>query len=268
MSNSDFIPEIQSDIGDEVNLEVDTAEEKDKQDFEANKEDKGEYYEHKHISSSRNTREDRDAAQDSAISPSTSHKHEEDGLYYRDSKDVDSDHILEVNNNKGEGADEVDRRSRMDVADIDVSSPAKCSVGSRSPAKSAMSTTMKPMLYLTWDGEEDSRANVMKLKKFLRTKGYIIFEHAGDNSIAEGVPLSPTTTTEGPLTQETTTTADSLESARAPVSKEVSEKIKLCTVFVSCVTRRFTFNLNCKNWFYTAESLWSRTGSTHLRCSM
>ena len=134
----------------------------------------------------------------------------------------------------------------MDVADIDVSSPAKCSVGSRSPAKSAMSTTMKPMLYLTWDGEEDSRANVMKLKKFLRTKGYIIFEHAGDNSIAEGVPLSPTTTTEGPLTQETTTTADSLESARAPVSKEVSEKIKLCTVFVSCVTRRFTFNLNCK----------------------
>ena len=40
MSNSDFIPEIQSDIGDEVNLEVDTAEEKDKQDFEANKEDK------------------------------------------------------------------------------------------------------------------------------------------------------------------------------------------------------------------------------------
>ena len=129
-------------------------------------------------------------------------------------------------------------------------SPMKSSPGALG---SPGSPSRKPMLYLTWDGEENSRANVSKLKRFLRAKGYIIFEHAGDASIAEGgIGIDTTTSGEGGDTPVTTNTGASgasgasLESARAKVSDEVTQKLKLCTVFVSCVTRKFTFNMHCK----------------------
>ncbi len=131
-------------------------------------------------------------------------------------------------------------------------SPMKSSAGT---IGSPESPTRKPMLYLSWDGEENSRANVDKLKRFLRAKGYIIFEHAGDASISgdDGNAIMDTTTSgEGDDTPITTNTGASgasgasLESARAKVSDEVTQKLKLCTVFVSCVTRKFTFNMHCK----------------------
>ena len=191
-----------------------------------------------------------DVAHFNAVHPSSYHERDGDDSHYKDSKAIEDKRESERKIKDDEDAKRLGRLTQIDVDDIDVSSPVKSGMGSSSPAKSATSATMKPMLYLTWDGEEESRANVEKLKRFLRTKGYIIFEHAGDLSIAEGAvsspDASPTVMAESPATNDTTNTAGSLESARAPVSREVSEKIKLCTVFVSCVTRKFTFNMNCK----------------------
>lgn len=128
-------------------------------------------------------------------------------------------------------------------------SPMKSTGSPGSPSKKA-----KPMLYLSWDGEDNSRGNVDKLKRFLKAKGYAVFEHCGDASIAEGgntETLGSTEEGEGegndtPVSTNTGASAASLESARAKVSDEVTEKLRVCTVFVSCVTRKFTFNMNCK----------------------
>lgn len=213
-----------------------------------------------HTSAPRHIGAGGDVAHFNAVHKLTYHEKVADESHYADSKAIEDRRAVEFQMKEEEDAKNVGRVGTMNKADdtsfdvasplqnIEVSSQMKSSPGSKSPAKSVMSTTLKPMLYLTWDGEEESRANVEKLKKFLRTKGYIIFEHAGDLSIAEGVPqspgASPINTAGAPATNDTT--ESSLESARAPVSREVSEKIKLCTVFVSCVTRKFTFNMNCK----------------------
>lgn len=158
----------------------------------------------------------------------------------------DYDIDFEDDKKAGEGEEKLEIVTEGDLLP---QSPMKSTGSPSSPSKKA-----KPMLYLSWDGEENSRNNVVKLKRFLRAKGYIIFEHSGDASIAEGGNTDTLGSTGGgvgegndtPVTTNTGASAASLESARAKVSDEVTEKLRLCTVFVSCVTRKFTFNMNCK----------------------
>jgi len=138
-----------------------------------------------------------------------------------------------------------------------------------------LTKTKKPMLFLTWDGEEDSWENVNKLMKFLRAKGYVVFEHAGDDCTgsSQKIPgfsasklLGSTTgsidgsvsivntgpnptgsiTSESIATADTSTPISAGQSARAKVSQAIVDKMSVSTVFVACVTRKFTKNLNCK----------------------
>ena len=293
--------DLRHDRGDEHNLNMSMADEKQKVDYEAERETKHEHAEHKHHyevsnKASKEYRRYQDhiephmrTSQDHTSAPAHTgkggdyaheaatrdvhHHHHKDGdnaeeCYEETTESYANKHDEHVYFGPGEGKQQghitahkgkemhyayEDTKAMEEKRELEINvsgdeevagdmSPLKSS-----PSKSLKSTTAKPMLYLTWDGEEDSRQNVEKLKRFLRTKGYIIFEHAGDMSIAEGAPPSPGK--DGPPTHDTGNTEGtnaSLESARAPVSHEVSEKLKLCTVFVSCVTRKFTFNMNCK----------------------
>jgi hypothetical protein len=53
-------------------------------------------------------------------------------------------------------------------------SPTRTSLGSSQTKKKK-----KPICYISWDGFDDSRDNVTKLKRFLKAKGYVIYEHDG-----------------------------------------------------------------------------------------
>jgi hypothetical protein len=159
---------------------------------------------------------------------------------------------MQVEEVKG-GDNKVEEKLEIETTNL---SPSNSPMKSTGKTDSSTGTDRKPMLYLSWDGEENSKDNVTKLKRFLRAKGYIIFEHAGDASISGGggatTPTATATTIqeeegkEGLEGNEGGGGGGDLDSARAKVSDEVTEKIKLCTVFVSCVTRKFTFNMHCK----------------------
>ena len=191
-------------------------------------------------------------------------------------------------------------------------------------APTPLPKSKKPMLFLVWDGEQDSYTNVNKLIRMLKAKGYVVFEHAGGDctgsaaplqgfdpmllksgsqmsldldggdslasmeglstftegvdmamgagagvgtgtvgiSCAEGsgslelsaqaggVDVTTSSLTAGSLTTgsvESSATGLSMgSSARARVSQEIVDKMSVSTVFVACVTRNFTMNLNCK----------------------
>jgi hypothetical protein len=155
-----------------------------------------------------------------------------------------------------------------------------------------------PVLFLAWDGEPDSVENVEKLKRFLKAKGYIIFEHSGGDCSGSQARIAGFDAT----TLQTSNSVDSLDaspmalgvgvggdglggmnasvessvsalkagasgvavgvgtpapsvatgggsasaSARAKVSQALVDQMTISTVFVSCVTRAFTKNMNCK----------------------
>jgi hypothetical protein len=162
-----------------------------------------------------------------------------------------------------------------------------------SPVKSK-----KPMLFLTWDGEPDSWQNVDKLMRMLKAKGYIVFEHAGGDCTGSSATLAGfdakllksgsqdsldgmATATLGSIgnteqigTQSSLDCGESLEnalnatssismgaSARAKVSQEIVDKMSVSTVFVACVTRNFTKNVNCKKLVLRMRELQIELGS-------
>ena len=177
-------------------------------------------------------------------------------------------------------------------AGLGTSSSRPSTKGSTRSRTSQMSTwtekKVSPKLLLSWDGGEKSRANAFVLKKFLKAKGYIIYEHNGGNA-SSGSGLVPTANSpvskdlksdeDGMGMQQSFSTIPEKEkeedtdknkdkergseskssrrskkpqtlsfsaSARDPVSIELNDIAQECSVFVACVTREFTFNLDCK----------------------
>ena len=84
-------------------------------------------------------------------------------------------------------------------------------------------------LFLSWDGTPDSSHNALLLRKFLLAKGYFLHEHAG--------------------------TVFGNGSVLAEVPPELVETLRRCTVFLVCVSREYTKNINCKKLCLTARRL-------------
>ena len=168
------------------------------------------------------------------------------------------------------------------VASSCVTSVVQGSVAVMDSSLIKASKSKQPVLFITWDGEASSAVNVDKLKRFLKSKGYIVFEHSGGdvtgsqshirgfNATNVLASSSSTDSLHGDSSVINTTDsglnsgsisgpsmvsqADSAQpaqgsfaaSARAKVSQMLVDQMTISTVFVACVTRAFTKNLNCK----------------------
>jgi len=196
-----------------------------------------------------------------------------------DSKDMDAIGAAEEDGGGGAAAEGYDHvYADDDFAEegpADRESTLALVISSSSPEVRTASKSKNPVLFMTWDGEESSAVNVDKLKRFLKAKRYIVFEHAGGdctgssapiagfdaaNALAtsasqaslEGGDVSPdaASTGSGPGSLAgggSETSAPSFAaSARAKVSQVLVDQMTISTVFVACVTRAFTKNLNCK----------------------
>lgn len=84
-------------------------------------------------------------------------------------------------------------------------------------------------LFLSWDGTPESSHNVLLLRKFLLAKHYFIHEHAG-SVFGNGSVL-------------------------AEVSPELIETLRRCTVFLVCVSREYTKNINSKKLCLLARKM-------------
>ena len=197
--------------------------------------------------------------------PLDDQNYEEDDDFLLTALEADAKYEKEETEKK---VDKDDDKCGIDTSMSVVLGNSQSIVGAQSLTQS-QTKSRSPVMFLTWDGDPDSFQNVDKLKRFLRAKGYIVFEHAGGDCTGSASPIdgfdarklfasSSTDSIDGTQVNANNSVADGSSlaesqatqsmgaSARAKVSQVLVDQMTISTVFVACVTRKFTKNMNCK----------------------